>query len=171
MAKRKSTEGKNLMLFLDGKTVALATSCTLNVSRNMDEASSKDDGSWRTVTPGDASWDISTDALFSPDKASENDKQSSFYEAFIALVDGKELDAVFTLVKNPSSNGLPDGGWVHETEGGYMGKCYVNSLSLTGAKGSAASQSISFTGNGPLLPQNNSAQATNTEPESPSNPA
>jgi hypothetical protein len=153
MAKRKSIEGKNLMLFIDNKTIALATSCTLNVSRNMDEASSKDDGSWRTVTPGDASWDISTDALFSPDKASDSDKQSSFYEAFAAMVEGNELTAVFTLAENANANGLPEAGWVPASTGGYTGKCYVNSANISAAKGSAASQSISFTGNGPLTAQ------------------
>jgi hypothetical protein len=153
MAKRKSIEGKNLMLFIDSKTIALATSCSLNVSRNMDEASSKDDGSWRTVTPGDASWDISTDALFSPDKASDSDKQSSFYEAFAAMVEGKELTAVFTLADNASAIGLPEAGWLPASTGGYTGKCYVNSANISAAKGSAASQSISFTGNGPLTPQ------------------
>lgn len=141
------------MLFIDNKTIALATSCTLNVSRNMDEASSKDDGSWRTVTPGDASWDISTDALFSPDKASDSDKQSSFYEAFAAMVEGKELTAVFTLAENANANGLPEAGWLAASTGGYTGKCYVNSANISAAKGSAASQSISFTGNGPLTPQ------------------
>ena len=152
MAKRKSVEGKDLMLFLDGKTVALATSCTLNVSRNMDEASSKDDGSWRTVTPGDAQWDISADALFSPDGEDSNN-QVAFADLFASLVDGKELTAVFTIANNASSNGLPDGGWLPQSTGGYTGKCYVNSSSISAAKGSAASSSFSFTGNGPLEAQ------------------
>lgn len=138
------------MLFLDGNTVALATSCTLNVSRNMDEASSKDDGSWRTVTPGDASWDISADSLFSPDGEDSAQKQIAFPDLFAALVDGKELEAHFTIAENASSNGLPDGGWLPKA-GGYKGKCYVNSSSISAAKGSAASSSISFTGNGPLM--------------------
>ena len=152
MAKRKSVEGKDLMLFLDGKTVALATSCTLNVSRNMDETSSKDDASWRTVTPGDAQWDISADALFSADGEDANN-QVAFADLFVSLVDGKELTAVFTLANNASSNGLPEGGWLPKSTGGYTGKCYVNSSSISAAKGSASSSSFSFTGNGPLDPQ------------------
>lgn len=153
MAKRKSVEGKDLMLFLDGKTIALATSCTLNVSRNMDEASSKDDGSWRTVTPGDASWDLSADSLFSPDGDDATNNQIAFAQAFSSLVEGKELTAVFTLADNASSNGLPEGGWLPASAGGYTGKCYVNSASISAAKGSAASSSFSFTGNGPLEAQ------------------
>ena len=150
MAKRKSVEGKDLMLFIDGKTIALATSCTLNVSRSMDEASSKDDGSWRTVTPGDASWDLSADSLFSPDGDDTANNQLAFAQAFSSLVEGKELTAVFTLADNASSNGLPEGGWLPASAGGYTGKCYVNSTSISAAKGSAASSSFSFTGNGPL---------------------
>ncbi len=155
MAKRKSVEGKDLMLFLDGKTIALATSCTLNVSRSMDEASSKDDGSWRTVTPGDAQWDISADSLFSPDGDDETNNQIAFAQSFNSLVEGKELTAVFTLADNASANGLPEGGWLPASTGGYTGKCYVNSASISAAKGSAASSSFSFTGNGPLQAQGN----------------
>ena len=138
------------MLFLDGSTVALATSCTINVSRNMDEASSKDDGSWRTVTPGDASWDISAESLFSPDGEDSAQKQIAFSDLFAALVDGKELEAHFTVAENASSNGLPAEGWMPKAGEGYKGKCYVNASSIAAAKGSAASSSFSFTGNGPL---------------------
>lgn len=138
------------MLFLDGNTVALATSCTINVSRNMDEASSKDDGSWRTVTPGDASWDISAESLFSPDSEDSAQKQIAFPDLFAALVEGKELEAHFTVAENASSNGLPAEGWMPKAGEGYKGKCYVNASSIAAAKGSAASSSFSFTGNGPL---------------------
>jgi hypothetical protein len=164
MAKRKSVEGKDLMLFLDGKTIALATSCTLNVSRNMDEASSKDDGSWRTVTPGDAQWDLSTDSLFSADEKDDKSKQIGFAEIFAALVEGQELSAHFTIVENKSSSGLPDSGWLPKA-GGYTGKCYVNSASISAAKGSAASNSISFTGNGPLQVNQTQAEAANEQGE------
>lgn len=138
------------MLFLDGNTVALATSCTINVSRNMDEASSKDDGSWRTVTPGDALWDISAESLFSPDGEDSAQKQIAFPDLFAALVDGKELEAHFTVAENASSNGLPAEGWMPKAGEGYKGKCYVNASSIAAPKGSAASSSFSFTGNGPL---------------------
>lgn len=150
MAKRKPLEGKDLMLFLDGKTVALSNSCTLNVSRDMDEASSKDDGVYRTVTPGNISWDISADSLFSPDPAAENDTQVSWIELLKAEIEGKELEAWFTVVDNPSSAGLPDTGWTPKAGSGVKGKVYVNNNSATGAKGSSGSLSLSFTGNGPL---------------------
>lgn len=150
MAKRKSVEGKDLMLFLDGKTIALSNSCTLNVSRDMDESSSKDDGVYRTVTPGNISWDISADSLFSPDPAQESDKQVSWVEMLKAEIEGQELVAWFTIVSNPSAAGLPSGGWTPKDGVGVTGKVYVNNTSATGAKGSASSLSLSFTGNGPL---------------------
>jgi hypothetical protein len=151
MAKQKSTEGKDLMLFLDGYTVALATSCSINVTRNMDEANSKDDGPYRTVTPGTVSWDISTDSLFSPIDKNEGDKQVGFAYLFAAMVEGKELDAHFTIAGNATPNGLPDGGWTPKAGSGWQGKVYVNTSSITAANGSAASSSLSFIGNGPLL--------------------
>lgn len=163
MAKRKSVEGKDLMLFLDNKTIALSNSCTLNVSRDMDESSSKDDGVYRTVTPGNISWDISADSLFSPDPAADGDKQVSWVEMLKAEIEGKELVAWFTIVSNPSAAGLPSDGWTPKEGVGVKGKVYVNNTSATGAKGSASSLSLSFTGNGPLeFP--GATQAANSEP-------
>lgn len=152
MAKSKALEGKDVMLFLDTKTVALATSCTLNVTRESNDASSKDDGVWKADIPGDMSWTASSDSLFAP-KEGLDTTQLAYDELFKAMVEGKDVAVVFGQITNPSSGGLPSGGWTAPTTKGYTGVAHVTSLDWTGAKGSSATMTVSLTGNGPLTPQ------------------
>jgi hypothetical protein len=152
MAKRKPIEGKDLMLFIGGKTIALANSCTLNIDRGSNDAASKDDGVWGQDTPGDMSWNLSSDALFSADAADSNN-QMAYDALFDAQVAGTDLTIIFGVVGNASSNGLPADGWTAPTKGGYTGTAHVTSLSLTGAKGSASSMSVSLVGSGELKRQ------------------
>lgn len=46
MSKAKSVLGKDLMLFIDGKAIALATSCKLGLSAETIDTQSKDSGIW-----------------------------------------------------------------------------------------------------------------------------
>lgn len=158
MAKRKSIEGKDLMLFIDGKSIALATSCTLNLQRASNDSSSKDDGVWASDTPGDLSWNISSDNLYSASEGADA-KQLAYDELFEAMVGSKDLQIVFGIASNKGADGLPEGGWLAPTSGGYTGVVHVTDLSLSGAKGSAASFSASFVGSGALKPQT-AAQTT-----------
>ncbi|MBO7285659.1 MAG: phage tail protein [Alistipes sp.] len=155
MAKRKAIEGKDLMLFIDGKTIALSNSCTLNLNRGSNDASSKDDGVWAEDVPGDMAWDISTDGLFSAEETDTNN-QLAYDALYSAMVEGKDLTIVFGKVSNPNQNGLPDGGWIAPTSNGYTGVAHVTNISATGAKGSAASMSVSLVGSGALTPIKNS---------------
>ena len=149
MAKAKSIDGKDLMISLGGKTIALATSCTINITRAMNSASSKDDGAWDNPVPGDMTWDCSSDSNFSAD-ASDTNNQEAFDSLFAAQVAGTALDVVFGVVSNPSSSGVPDGGWT--LKGMYSGKAYVSELSATGAKNSPATFSVKLNGSGELKP-------------------
>lgn len=159
MAKRKSTEGKDLMLFIGGKSIALATSCTLNLQRGSNDSSSKDDGVWASDTPGDISWNISSDNLFSISEGADA-KQIAYDELFTAMVNSQDLQVVFGIPQNKSANGLPEEGWLPPTSGGYTGVVHVTDLSLAGAKGNAATFSASFVGSGPLKPQEAAAAAS-----------
>lgn len=152
MAKSKALEGKDVMLFIDGKTIALATTCSLNVTRESSDASSKDDGVWKRDVPGDMSWSGNGDSLFAP-KEGLDEAQIAYDELFKAMVEGKDVEVIFGQISNPGSNGLPEGGWLPPSNNGYTGKAHVTSLDWTGAKGSAATMTVALTGNGPLSPQ------------------
>lgn len=152
MAKSKALEGKDVMLFIDGKTIALATSCSLNVTRESSDASSKDDGVWKTDVPGDMSWSANGDSLFAP-KEGLDKAQIAYDELFKAMVESKDVAVVFGAVTNPGAGGFPEGGWIAPSTTGYAGNAHVTSLDWTGAKGSAATMTGALTGNGPLAPQ------------------
>lgn len=148
MAKAKSIDGKDLMVTLGGKTVALATSCTINITRAMNSASSKDDGAWSESEPGDISWNVSSDSLFAAD-TSDGANQIAYDELFEQMVAGSEVVVAFGVVNNPSAAGLPANGWTLSS-GMYTGSAYISDLSTSGAKNSPANISVQLTGVGEL---------------------
>lgn len=149
MAKAKSIDGKDLMISVGGKTIALATSCTINITRAMNSASSKDDGVWDNPVPGDMTWDVSSDSNFSADKSDTNN-QEAFASLFATQVAGTAVDIVFGIVDSPSSAGVPEGGWT--LNGMLSGRAYISELSATGAKNSPATFSVKLNGAGELKP-------------------
>ena len=57
-------KGQNLRVMVDGKCIAMATSCTFHISAQMEDASTKDDtNNWAKNEPTGLSWDASTDSL------------------------------------------------------------------------------------------------------------
>lgn len=154
MAKAKYVNGKDLMLFVNGKAIALATSCTLSLSADTLDASNKDDGCWQAQDAGDLSWEASTDALYSADASSEG--TGAVYETlFDAMTSRTLVPVTFGLPGNAAQDcsGLPAAGWEAPTESAvphYTGKAMITSLEATGEKGSAATMSVTLTGNGAL---------------------
>lgn len=58
-------KGQNLRITIGGSCVAFATSCTVHVSKQLEETSTKDStGSWTEQEVVGKSWDISVDALY-----------------------------------------------------------------------------------------------------------
>jgi len=65
--------GSDLMLFINGKSLAFATSHKLSISADTTETSSKDSsGSWTTKKVKKLSWTASTENLYSEDGAGDN---------------------------------------------------------------------------------------------------
>ena len=54
--KRKPLDGKNLMLWLGNKVVALSKSCSLNIDITLGDGNTKDDGLWDSGDIVGASW-------------------------------------------------------------------------------------------------------------------
>lgn len=65
MSKAKSVLGKDLMLFIDGKAIALATSCKLGLSAETIDTQSKDSGIWTEKDIKKLSWNASSENVFS----------------------------------------------------------------------------------------------------------
>lgn len=149
MAKAKPVNGKDLMLFIDSKAIALAKTFTLTLNTETLDASSKDDGIWEENDIVDArNYDISSEAVYSAD--SDRESIDLTYDALFDLfVAGEPVPFVFGVPTNKADT-LPEGGWTAPTTGGYKGKMMITSLELNGNKGEAASFSISGRGVGAL---------------------
>ena len=151
MAKAKYVNGKDLMIFIDGKAIALATSCSLSLSADTMDAGNKDDGCWQANDAGDLSWEASTDALLSFDEDRTTD--AVYEDLFDAFVARKLVTVTFGIPGNAvgDCSGVPEAGWQEPTAPYYEGSAMITSLEATGEKGSASS--VTLTGNGPVSKQ------------------
>ena len=136
MSKAKSVLGKDLMLFIDGKAIALATSCKLGLSAETIDTQSKDSGIW--------TWNASSENVFSADADA-----NSYDKLFALFLAHKPVVLKFGVVGNPDVNEMPAAGWTL-AEGAYTGSAVITSLEANAPDGDKATLSISFEGTGPL---------------------
>jgi len=114
--------------------VAHATSCSLDVSMDERDITTKSSGGWKEIGGGLKSWSLSTDALYEAVANAGNE----FDELYAHLDSRNELFVEFTRT-TPLS-----------TEYIYTGKAYITSLSLSGGVEDSATYSISLVGTGVL---------------------
>lgn len=139
-------KGQELMLFLGGKSIAYATSHTLEISGETADTSNKDEGGgdWATSEISKLSWTASSENLFSTDGS------GGTYDAlFDYMIKKTPIDAVFGLKKETTTD-VPATGWTAATTGVYEGKVVITSLSLNAPNGEYATYSVQFTGVGEL---------------------
>lgn len=145
MAKAKVLDGKDFMIFVNGKATALATSHKLTISAETSDAASKDDGMWDEAVVSKMSWEASTEALVAADETSE-----SFDAVFDLMLKKEPVTLVMGVAGNITNDGLPEGGWTVPTKNYYTGQAIITSIDRTDSKGSNASFSASFRGVGKL---------------------
>lgn len=152
MAKAKSLDGKDLMLWIAGKVVALSKSCKLDISVATVDENTKDDGMWDAPGAGGMSWSMSNESVDSAEQGRNNDMV--YDDLFELMVEGAPVDVTFGSPSNVSDSGLPESGWTEQTSAGtsptYKGKALITSLSRTGEKGNRASVSVSLQGVGAI---------------------
>ncbi len=146
--------GSDLMLFIGGKSIALATNHTLEISGDTQSTSNKDEGgSWASEEVSLLHWSGTTENLFSPD--GEGNLYNDLYDIMIAK---SPVAATFTL-KKEAGNTVPTGGWTPittvdtstaMTDNIYSGNIAITSLTLNAPNGEYATFTMNFTGVGPL---------------------
>lgn len=123
-------KGQQLRISVDETVVALATTCSVHLSVQLESASTKDDGDdWERQTVTGKSWNMSTDALFSAISA----RQLS-----LDLVAGTEVNIEFVSTK-PDESSLT-----------YSGSAIVSDITVNAPNRQNATFSVQFTGTGPL---------------------
>ena len=137
----KKIKGQELMLFVNGKSIAYATNHTLNLSAELADVSNKDEGSgdWKVQEVKQMSWEATTENLYSVDG----------YASLFTLMTAKTpITAVFAP-KTETDINVPSGGtWTASS--GYTGNVIINSIAVNAQVGDYATFTVNFTGVGAL---------------------
>lgn len=139
-------KGDELMVFLNNKSIAYATSHTLNITGNTIDISSKDHGFWGASEIGNITWEVTSENLFT---------DGDYDTLFTAMLAKTPVTLVFGHAKNYNANGLAanQDNWAPDDTVGskyYQGPAVITSLNLTANTGENATYSVTFTGNGAL---------------------
>lgn len=145
-------KGRDLMLFVGGKSIGFATSHTLSISADTKETSSKDSGGkWQTSEVGVLSWTASSENLCA-DKA----EGVGYDELFAMMIARKPVTGVFALEGNSTDlaenklDAVKTGGWTPKAKDGYTGQMLITSLEKNAPNGENATFTVQFTGVGAL---------------------
>ncbi|GEM_PF-255965 len=153
--------GSDLMLFVKNasgayRSVAYATSHSLDITNDVAETSNKDTGGrWATSKVTRTSWTLSTENLY----ALQGDG-TTFQDLFELL--HEEIDVVFSLesgYKTKPVTGVPSGGWSNVASPIYCGKAVLTSLSISAPDADNATFTAELTGTGPLTTSLSSSMA------------
>lgn len=139
-------KGDELWLFIGTENslapTAFATSHSLSRSLATTTVSSKDHGSTSYVVPGEGSWTVSTEALYSV---------NAFEDVMGKFDLGQLVYVQFGKIDNYTAQGIVDNDNPEWTlTSGWTGKGYITSLEAAGQHGDSATFSIQITGIGPL---------------------
>lgn len=143
--------GEQVQLFISGKTLACATSCSVNISADDIDVSCKDSAGFNSTIPGRITWTAQSNNLFVID---------DYQKLVDAMLNKTVLTLAFSTVGNwadrtaPDADGhvVPSGGWT-SANNGYTGQVTVSSIDLSADNGSVATYSVTFNGHGALAKQ------------------
>lgn len=151
MGKAKQVEGKDMMLFTDTsltevpayKALALATGCSMEVTAETKEITSKDSGIWKESFVSKLGWSMSSDNNMSADA-----DVNGYDSLMAAMLAHKAIKVCFGIASNAAIE-LPDGGWLQPNKS-YGGSALITKLSATGPNGDTSTFSVSLEGTGVL---------------------
>lgn len=139
-------KGGDMMLFVDSKSIAYATSHTLEINGETVDTSNKDEGggNWGSSEVSILNWQASSENLYSVDGQGSN-----FDELFDLMIAKTPITAVFAMKSETTSTNVPTGGWTVGSPS-YSGKVVITNLSLNAPNGEYATFTAQFQGVGAL---------------------
>lgn len=148
---RKPLKGKDFMVFVDGKAVALATNHQLTLNADTTSTSSKDSGLWDESEVTGFNWEATSDSIGSPDKEAPVD--ISYEKLMDLMLAAEPVPIIAGIPKNQDINGVPEGGW--QVPDGtantyYKGNAIITKVDLKGQDKDNMTVSASFKGVGKL---------------------
>lgn len=153
-------KGKSLMIRIAGRTIALATSCQLSMTANIDETKTKDDAVGPAGEFESLSWTMSSDNIVGVNEELTT-IQYTHLELARIMHSGEKVVVEFSPVAD-YEGAVPSGDWTAGNTlavGTYSGKALIDNLSLTAPGEGDATLSVNFRGVGPLT-----IEGTNTIP-------
>ena len=138
-------KGGDMMLFLNSKSIAYATSHTLTISGDTQDTAYKDEGGgdWASNEISKLSRTAQRENMYSIDG-----KGSNFDDLFDIMVAKTPVSATFSKKKETDTD-VPETGWT-ASKPDYEGKVINTSLELNAPNGEYATYTVQFTGVGAL---------------------
>ena len=143
-------QGGELMVFLNGHSIAYATNHTLTVGSETADTSNKDEGAggWASSEVKLLNWSMTTENLYT-----ESGNGYMYGHLFQAMTNKEPVTILFGH-KAQTADEVIDGGWTPASgmllQNTYSGKAIISDLSLTAQNGEYATFTATFTGVGAL---------------------
>lgn len=152
---KKIMRGSDVMLFVDGKTIALATSCDIDVQTNTIECRTKDSPYGPDAEFDYVSWTANSESFVG---ANKNTATQLVAGALLDLqLAGQTVQVALSLTSRGGSSGIPEDGWAESaaTEDvavlpRYVGTAYIKSVKVVAPSDNRSTISVAFEGKGPL---------------------
>ena len=138
-------KGQNLRLKIGDKFVAYATSCTVHLSMELEQSSTKDStNDFQEQEATGVTWDVSTDALYtvSSDSGAMNGEQ--MLDLFIDPSKRRVQVSFLGTAAGSEKNRGTQAGTV------FSGYAWVSDISINATNRQNATYTIQLTGDGPL---------------------
>lgn len=128
---------------VDGKCIAMATSCQFHIAAQTEDTSSKDDtGDWQSNEVTGLSWDASTDSLVT---LTDNGTNGELPTDLMSLIINKtEVTLTFDQTAGTNNRVAQDSAIKRS------GNAYLVDYALTAPSRANSTLTCKFTGNGPL---------------------
>lgn len=136
--------GKDIMIFVEGAAIAMATNHTLNLNAETSEISSKDSGLWGDEKVTRLRWDASSDSF-----VDGLGLTGSFATLFNLWKAGEPVTVSLAVPSNLAAavdGEVPAGGWAEPSTGQYEGQALITSVSLNTPHDGDATMSVSMRG-------------------------
>lgn len=153
MIETMQTKGKNIMMFIDGTAVALATNHTLNFNPQIDETATKDDALGPAGDIDIVDWGVSADSVVGANADVSN--ELTYEELIAAQLSGAAVNAVMDAVPDAvQDEAVPAAGW----SGGNVaanypkrsGQAMISEIAIEASDEGFATMNVQLAGTGPL---------------------
>ena len=145
--------GKSVMMRVNGKTIALATSCSMSTTTQITESKTKDDAKGPAGDFDFVDWNMSSENMVGNN---EGVTGQMLYDELIALqIAGTKVEVSMDLMSN-SNGSVPSTDWQPDTTAAkngytpYGGMAWIESITLNNPVDGKSTVSVNFKGAGPL---------------------